>query len=151
MPSPPPAQDAPAPPAPAPQTETTPDAPDALETSEQTVKVDAAADDAEIAQRLRDIYDASERYTNLNVEVRDGIVFLEGETDNDDYREWASSLARRTQDVVAVVNNLGVVPPALDEHPIRQETVELWRGFVRSLPLIGVGLVLLIASLLLAG
>ena len=50
-----------------------------------------------------------------------------------------------------MVNNLTVVPPALDQHPIRQESVELYRGFVRSLPLIGVGLVLLIASLLLAG
>ncbi len=145
------AQDAPAPPGAAPQGDTAPDAPDALETSEQAVKVDAAADDDEIARRLRDIYDASERYTDLTVEVRDGIVFLTGRTTDDDYRDWASSLARRTQDVVAVVNNLTVVPPALDQHPIRQESVELWRGFVRSLPLIGVGLVLLVASLLLAG
>ncbi|MEM6562614.1 MAG: BON domain-containing protein, partial [Planctomycetota bacterium] len=124
----------------------------ALEASEQTVKVEGETNDRKIAQRLREIYEASGRYEGLSVEVRDGIVFLEGETSSDAYKAWASELARKTEDVVAVVNDMSVTPPpVLETDTIAREVVELWRGFVRSLPLIGIGLVVLIACVLLAG
>ena len=122
--------------------------PDAdLQTTEQTVKVEGSANDQAIAQRLSRILQASDRYAGLSVDVRDGIVFLEGQTEQDDYKAWATDLARRTQDVVAVVNNLRVTPPPVfEESALRAEERASWRGFLRALPLIGVGLVLLLIA-----
>jgi small-conductance mechanosensitive channel len=119
-----------------------------LEATDQTVKVDGGAGDEAIARRLRGILDASGRYDELTVDVRDGLVFLSGLTDRTDYKAWAADLAQRTEDVVAVVNDIEVrAGPAFDQTPVRREAMELWREFVRSLPLIGLGLVLLLLSL----
>jgi small-conductance mechanosensitive channel len=123
-----------------------------IQATEQTVKVDGSATDNEIGDRLRQIYEASQRYKNLEVEVRDGIVFLRGQATSEEHKQWAGELARRTEDVVAVVNNLTIEPlPVMEQLPIQQEATELWRGFLRTLPYIGVGLVVLVASILLAG
>lgn len=122
-----------------------------LETSDQTVKIEASADDDQIAGRLRDILTASGRYENLALSVRDGIVFLEGTATREDHRVWASDLAGRTEDVVAVVNNLEIdPPPVLEQDAVADQLGQFFNNFVRALPLIGVGLLLLIASVLLA-
>lgn len=122
-----------------------------LETATQPVKVEGSADDGVIAERLRSIYEASGRYEDLSLRVQDGIVFIAGRAERDEHKQWASDLARRTEDVVAVVNDLEVVPPpVLEESVVRGELVGLWRSFVRALPLIGVGLLLLIVAVVLA-
>ncbi|MEM9883701.1 MAG: mechanosensitive ion channel family protein [Planctomycetota bacterium] len=129
----------------------TPAAETELETTGQTVKVDGEATDAEIARRLGDILAASRRYEDLSVEVRDGIVFIAGTAQSDDHKQWASDLARRTEDAVAVVNNLEVVPPpVVDQHSIRADLLAIWRSLLRSLPLIGLGFMLLVLSVLAA-
>ena len=120
---------------------------DDLESTQQAVKIEGSADDAQIADRLRQILTASERYEGLEVKVTDGIVFLDGQTARGDFKEWASQLARRTQDVVAVVNRLEVSPPvSLEQYRLRDQLREIWRGLVRALPLIGLGLVILLIS-----
>lgn len=128
-----------------------PDAPDALEATGQTVKVDGSASDDQIAERLREILESSARYDELVVRVDQGIVFMDGRTEQDAYKDWASQLARRTEDVVAVVNNLLVEPPpVLEQYAVKDELRGLWNSFVRALPLAGIGLATLIASILLA-
>lgn len=117
----------------------------------QTVKVDDAAADLDIGDRLRDIFEASERYEKLKIEVRDGIVFISGTATSDDHKAWAGDLARRTQDVVAVVNNLNVVePPVLEQYAFTDSLRDLWRSFMRSLPLVAVGLLIFGLSFMLA-
>ena len=124
-----------------------PAAGDDLETTEQTVKIDGSADDQEIAQRLQKILIAAERYQQLEVTVTDGIVFIDGRTTRGDFKDWASQLARRTQDVVAVINRIEVVPPvSLEQYQLKDQVLDIWRGLLRALPLIGLGLLILLIS-----
>lgn len=71
---------------------------------DKEVVVDPEARDGEIESRLARIFAASNWFRAVSVEVREGIVFLDGETETNDRREWVGQLARKTQDVVAVVN-----------------------------------------------
>ncbi|MEM8739570.1 MAG: mechanosensitive ion channel family protein [Planctomycetota bacterium] len=128
-----------------------PDTEAQLETTEQTVRVDDSAADVDIAERLREIFTASGRYDGLVVEVRDGIVFIDGVATQDDHKQWATDLARRTEDVVAVVNNLEVVPPpVLEQVTFTAELIDIGREALRSLPWVGLGLVILAVSLVVA-
>jgi small-conductance mechanosensitive channel len=112
------------------------------ETAEETeapaqVDVQPVAQDEQIDERLTSILEATEWFTAPAVEARDGVVFLDGQTDTEAHREWAGNLARNTQDVVAVVNRIEVIPrPAWDFSPAWAEIRALWRGAVQSLPLI---------------
>jgi small-conductance mechanosensitive channel len=74
------------------------------------VAVTPAARDTEIANRLSRILDASGWFSDSAVTVREGIVFLDGSTENDERKDWARQLALRTEDVVAVVNRIEVQP-----------------------------------------
>jgi small-conductance mechanosensitive channel len=66
--------------------------------------------DSEIADRLERILVASEWFNLLTVSVREGIVFLDGQAETDERKEWARQLALRTEGVVAVVNRIEVKP-----------------------------------------
>ena len=104
----------------------------------------SVAQDEQIDERLTDILQATEWFMTPEVEVRDGVVFLEGETDAEEYREWAGNLARNTQDVVAVVNRIAVIPrPNWDFTPALAEIQVLWRGAIQAIPLIVFGVVVL--------
>ncbi|HMQ23931.1 MAG TPA: BON domain-containing protein, partial [Planctomycetota bacterium] len=72
------------------------------------VAVHPEADDAAIARRLASILEATEWFDKIHVEVNEGVVTLRGGADSVPHRDWAASLARKTEDVVAVVNNLVV-------------------------------------------
>jgi small-conductance mechanosensitive channel len=111
------------------------------------VDVEPVAQDEEIADRLARILQATEWFINPQVAVRDGVVFLDGQTRRETHREWAGNLARNTQDVVAVVNRIEVLPRALfDFSPAWAEIRSLWRGTVQALPVIIFGAVVLVVS-----
>ena len=78
--------------------------------STREIAVAPNARDAQIADRLERILGASGWFSPLSVLVREGIVFIDGQTETDDRRDWAQQLSLRTQDVVAVVNRIEVQP-----------------------------------------
>ncbi|MEO8430432.1 MAG: mechanosensitive ion channel family protein, partial [Acidobacteriota bacterium] len=83
-------------------------------------------------------------FTAPKVRVEEGVVFLEGRAASDELKKWAGDLARHTQDVVAVVNRMKVPEPSLwDLSQARSGLFALWREFIRSLPLLLVGLLIL--------
>ena len=93
------------------QAQTSPTASDTTAAgSTREIAVAPNARDAQIADRLERILGASGWFAPLSVSVREGIVFIDGQTETDDRREWAQQLALRTQDVVAVVNRIEVQP-----------------------------------------
>jgi len=111
------------------------------------VDVQPVARDEEIATRLTDILIATDWFLAPQVTVRDGVVFLNGETQREEWRVWAGDLARNTQDVVGVVNRVNVLPrPLWDFTPAWTELRILWRNLVQALPLVGFGLVALIIA-----
>jgi small-conductance mechanosensitive channel len=112
------------------------------------VEVRPEARDDEIRQRIQDILIATEWYVDPEVRVQDGVVFLKGQTETEEFKKWAGDLARNTQDVVAVVNQIQVVePPVWDFEPALVVLREQGRSLVRALPLIGFSLLILAIAL----
>ncbi|MEM9952779.1 MAG: BON domain-containing protein [Chloroflexota bacterium] len=69
-------------------------------------RVDVApeARDDQIETRLQDILSTTGWFIEPTVRVEDGVVFLTGETESNEFKTWATDLANNTQDVAAVVN-----------------------------------------------
>jgi small conductance mechanosensitive channel len=108
------------------------------------VDVNPVARDEEIRQRLQSVLDATDWFTAPEVRVEEGVVFLKGRVASDDLKKWAGDLARNTQDVVAVANRMEVAEPSIwDWGPAWSGLMGLWRDFLRSLPLLFVGLLIL--------
>ena len=93
--------------------------------STSDIAVAPSARDAQIADRLRRILIASDWFSPLTVSVNEGIVFLDGQTETDERRDWAQQLALRTQDVVAVVNRIEV------QRAISWDLTPTWRELER--------------------
>ncbi|MEZ6034369.1 MAG: mechanosensitive ion channel family protein [Planctomycetaceae bacterium] len=123
---------------------TTPEAP-------KEVKVTDVVQDDDIGARLLEILKSTNWFQNEDVDVRNGVVFLNGTTGDLKYKEWATSLASKTEDAVAVVNHMQVIdPPILDFSPAWTEASQLGRTSVRMLPLFLLAAVLLGLTWLLA-
>jgi small conductance mechanosensitive channel len=122
-------------------------APDGKPESPGKVDVRPVARDDQIRQRIADILETTGWFGEPEVSVQDGIVFLTGTTENVDSRQWAGDLARNTEGVVAVVNQIEVAPTTVwDFDPALQVLNDLARGFVRMLPLIVVAIVVIAIS-----
>jgi small conductance mechanosensitive channel len=112
------------------------------------IDVKPLARDHEIRERLKDILKATEWFTAPEVRVIDGVVFLEGMTETGEFKKWAGDLARNTQDVVAVVNQIELKEPSLwDFQPAYNGLREQWQGILRGSPFILFGLLILAVAL----
>lgn len=118
-----------------------------LSAAPSTVDVTPVARDEEIGRRLHSVLDATGWFTAARVRVDAGVVFLSGQTETEELRKWAGDLARNTQDVVAVANRIEVPQPhSWDMRPAWAGLLALWRDFVRSLPLLVFGMIILALS-----
>lgn len=120
------------------------------------VEVEPRASDADIAQRLTRIMNSTDWFIDLNIQVNEGVVFLDGRTTNAGFRDWATELAQKTRDVVAVVNRLHIIErSAWELSPAWDEIQRLWQQTVQKLPRLGLGLLVLgvavLSAILLAG
>jgi small-conductance mechanosensitive channel len=117
---------------------------DDLSLAPAKVDVNPVARDEEIRQRLQSVLDATDWFAAPEVQVEEGVVFLKGRVASDELKKWASDLARNTQDVVAVANRMEVAEPSIwDWGPAWKGLMGLWRDFLRSLPLVFLGLLIL--------
>jgi len=122
-------------------------APDGKPEPPGKVEVQPVAKDDEIRQRIADILKTTGWFGEPKVTVQEGIVFLKGTTENDETKQWAGDLAKNTEGVVAVVNQMEVAPTTVwDFDPTFQVLNDLTRGFVRLLPLILVAVVVIAIS-----
>jgi small conductance mechanosensitive channel len=111
------------------------------------VDVKPVARDEEIRQRLQSVLEATDWFTAPEVRVEQGVVFLKGRVGSDELMKWAGDLARNTQDVVAVANRMEVTQPSIwDLGPAWRGVTGLWRDFLRSVPLLFLGLLILALS-----
>lgn len=121
--------------------------PDGKPESPGKVEVQPVAKDEAIRQRIADILETTSWFSEPKVTVREGIVFLKGMTENDESKQWAGDLAKNTEGVVAVVNQIEVAPTKVwDFDPALQVLNDLARGLVRLLPLIVVAVVVIALS-----
>jgi small conductance mechanosensitive channel len=111
------------------------------------ISVQPTARDEEIRQRLQSILEATEWFTNPGVQVREGVVFLTGETTTEEYKKWAGDLARNTQDVAAVVNQIQLAEPnPWNFQPALAGLQDLRLGLIQSLPLVLFSLLVLVVT-----
>lgn len=119
----------------------------------QEVDVTGVETDASIQQRLTRVLKASGWIEEPEVRVDSGVVFLNGRTGEQRYFEWAANVSRNTQDVVAVINRITVEETvnldAAVSH-VGSSLQKLWRDFLKRLPLILAGVVVLILTWLVA-
>ncbi|MDP3559886.1 MAG: mechanosensitive ion channel [Legionellaceae bacterium] len=110
------------------------------------VGVKPLARDTEISDRIEKILDATTWYENSKVEVKNGVVFLKGNTKTQEHKKWAESLAKHTQDVVAVVNQIEIATSSFwDLNTIVNTGLqETWQRFLRSIPIIILSCLILI-------
>lgn len=110
----------------------------------QAVSVEPVARDEEIAKRIVTIMRSTGWYKFSRVDVKDGIVFLDGRTNSADHKLWARNLASQTQDVVAVVNRIQVIQETnWSFAPALKEIKGIGNRVVTSLPLILLAIVIL--------
>jgi len=127
--------------------QTTVSAPENLSPAPAEVSVHPVAHDEQIRARLQRVFLATDSFINPQVRVEDGVVFLHGKVESAELKKWAGDLARNTQDVVAVANQMAVIEPSVwDFRPAWSGLLILWRDFIRSLPTLGFGLLILALS-----
>ena len=115
------------------------------------VDVRPGADDQAIRERLSRILNSTGWYQEPRIEVRDGVVFLRGAAESDQRKRWAQDLARNTEDVVAVVNQMELVQrPLWDLTPAFRELHSLLARIIGALPGFGFALLVLFATWLLS-
>ena len=115
--------------------------------SAEKIAVNPVTQDSEIQKRLEDILNATGWFTDVSVQVREGVVFLSGNTKSDESKKWAGNLARNTQNVVAVVNKIEVAEPSLGDFSVISKILyRHWRGLIRAIPSILMGIVILATS-----
>jgi small conductance mechanosensitive channel len=115
------------------------------------VEIEPQARDEQIRERLQNILEATNWFTDPNVEVNNGVVFLTGQAETEEFKRWAGDLARNTQDVAAVVNQITIREPSVwDFEPALAGLQEQGRRIVRALPLMGLSLLVLLLAILAA-
>ena len=103
--------------------------------------------DEEIGARLTRIFEATRWYDDPTAEVREGVVFLAGRTADEEYRQWAGDLARKTEGVVAVVNRIEVqATDPWDFSDVNAELAHLARASLRSMPFFVLGVIVLLIA-----
>lgn len=111
------------------------------------VEVQPVAADGDIQQRLANILNTTGWFGEPQVTVEAGIVYVKGTTENEEARQWAGELAKNTEGVIAVVNQIEVDPSTVwDFAPTFQVLEDLVRRFIRLLPLILVALAIIAVS-----
>ncbi len=111
------------------------------------VDVKPLAHDEEIRKRLQRVLDATDWFTDPQVRVEEGVVFLNGKVESDELKKWAGDLAHNTQDVVAVANRMQVTQQSVWDFRQAWSGVRLlWRDFIRALPFLVFALLILALS-----
>lgn len=110
---------------------------DNLHSSGQLITTQSAPPDAEIKNRLQAILDSSQQFSQLQLRVDNGLVFIDGYAQKRAFIDWASEIADNTEGVVAAVNNLEVSPvDYFSASVFKAELLNAWGRFVHALPLL---------------
>ena len=110
---------------------------DNLHSSGQLITTQSAPPDAEIKNRLQAILDSSQQFSQLQLRVNNGLVFIDGYAETRAFIDWASEIADNTEGVVAVVNNLEMSPvDYFSASVFKAELLNAWGRFVHTLPLL---------------
>lgn len=113
----------------------------------ERIEVQPVSNDQAIDARLTRILKVTGWFSDIAVQVEEGVVFLDGRTGSADYRTWAGDLARKTGDVVAVVNRIKVAEISpWDYSPAVNELQNFWKLALQRVPRLLFGLLVLVMA-----
>lgn len=127
--------------------------PTAADVTPDTIDVEATVEDAKISERLEDILEASGWFAEIKIQVRNGIVTINGQADTSEHSLWAEDIAKRTTGVIGVRNELEVdtnLEFADSMSIVFNSLRQLYRDFLLRLPFLIAGLLFLVATWLFA-
>lgn len=115
------------------------------------IRVEPTVGDAAIAARIERILASTTWFRGAHVAVREGVVFLNGNTDTLEHRRWAGRLAESTEGTVAVVNRLEVEADAeLTFGFARTEFARIGRQALQTWPWVTLAIAIILLSWLLS-
>lgn len=115
------------------------------------IQVEQAIPDAAISQRILQILETSGWFESPRVEVKQGIALLQGVAQKPEHQEWAGQIARRTEQVVAVVNRIQLIETSpWDLQPAFRQMQTFTEDAVRRLPIIVVSVLIFILFIYIA-
>lgn len=115
------------------------------------VDVEPVARDEQIRERLERILVATGWFIDPSIRVEEGVVFLGGRAESAELKKWAGDLARNTEGVAAVANQMEVKEsPMWDFSSARSGITTLWGDALRALPLLVLGMLILALTALAA-
>ena len=128
---------------------TTSDLTTAIRVQPDTIDVENISDDEAIADRLQSILEATQWFTEPKVVSNKGVVTLSGQADSDEHRVWAEQLAKRTQDVVSVSNNIEAqaVDFSSSWTVILDSLKKQWKDLLAQTPLLFAALIVIILTI----
>ncbi len=113
------------------------------------VAVENVVDDQAIQRRLRRILETRERFSKVEVKVDSGVVAFSGTAETDEDRNWAETLAERTEGVVVVDNQIEVestIDLGGSWDVMNSSLMTLWRDFIKRVPLLFAACVVLFVT-----
>lgn len=117
----------------------------------KTIDVTNQVADESIASRITNILKTSDWFVDLEVSVAEGIVILKGKTVKRDHRQWAETIASRTQGAVAVINKIQLVQdPQGRFSPVMEESRQLLQSTLETLPALVLSFFILVLTWMLA-
>lgn len=127
-------------------------------TDQNPIAVEETVDDAAIESRLRSIFEtlgeySDSSYQDVEVEVRNGVVRLDGEVSTAAIAEKVEQKVSNTQGVIFVENKLEILGTVDIENTfdiVTKSLRSLWRDFLGRLPLLIAAFAVLIATAALA-
>jgi len=116
----------------------------AITSGATTLAIKPVADDAAIRDRLKSVLEATGWFHESRVRVESGVVFLDGQAKSAELKKWAGDLARNTQGVAAVANQMEVGhASAWDFSAATSGLSGLLREIIGSMPMIVFGILIL--------
>ena len=108
------------------------------------------ARDEQIRGRLERIMVATGWFIDPDIRVEEGVVFLRGRAESAELKIWAGDLARNTQGVAAVANQMVVKESTWDFTSAKSGLSQLRRDILSAVPLLLLGVVILTLTALAA-
>jgi len=115
------------------------------------VEIEPVAGDEQIRERLERILIATGWFHDPRLRVEEGVVFLQGRAESEELKKWAGNLARNTQGVAAVANQMSVKESSIWDFRGAQSGLSSLRTDIgRALPLLLLAMLILAFSALAA-
>lgn len=115
-----------------------------LETIDRPIQMESKITDEAIAEKLTKILESSGKFTDINVSVKDGIVFITATAQSLKFVDWPVGVAKNLEGVIGVVGDVNAKQlNLLDLQPVKNELKNLWKTGLQIVPLIIFGILVL--------